>query len=76
MPHITSMPNQEPVSIRDLNQSHIGRPFVMQYGAATLFGTLGAVKIFPTAAALSLAGVNHEDLNVQLDDQVFFKKGI
>lgn len=61
------------VLVRDLNQTHIGRNFAVQYGAAMTYGTLGAIKVFPTTAAVSLAGVNHEDLILQLDQTVFLQ---
>ncbi|YCK81230.1 hypothetical protein M1D89_19495 [Arthrobacter sp. D3-18] len=74
MVHIGSGPNAEEVSVRDLNQAHIGRSFAFQHGQETIYGQLAAVKLFPTTAHLFLAGVTNE-VQVNLDHPVYFHKG-
>lgn len=73
MVNIGSGPNQEAVSVRDLNQAHIGRNFAIQHGLGTVYGQLAAVKVFPAIANLFLVGVS-DNLQVDLDQQVYFHR--
>jgi len=66
--------DEYPLKARELNQSFIGADFGVNHAGATVYGKIGAVKIYQTHVLVSLAGVAEPAIQLDLEQPLYFSR--
>lgn len=66
--------DEYPIKARELNQSFIGADFGVNQAGATVYGKIGAVRIYETHVLVTLAGVAEPPIHLDLEQFLYFSR--